>query len=431
METTTSVEHKVQLDDYVKTDGLNQEILDAMLDYLLTLYNISETSRVLYLTKLRVLGLSIMKKGGKSFTSIKKADMDRFLSAFPNKNTLNTYITTLKPFYNWLNKGEVVKHLKFCGGEIRPITPSELLTPEEVIKLANEAGRMRREEYKVAILTLFESCAKISECLSLKLGDVVFSSVLDKGGHRKLIATLYFSRSKGNVPKQPVTLVMFASELKRWVDNHPVGESDSWLFPSPLDHSRPLSTDTIYYILYEAGGRLGIKKRLNPHFLRHSGLSFFANSKGYNEQLLMWRAGWKNTSMAKRYIHSGAGLEKRAYLQRMGYVIEEEKGDVKIVPKTCPHCNGINGATNRNCDFCGMPLDLEEYKAEIEKRRNMESLYSNLQKIYKGKLTREQKAELSKHTDIVKQLIEMGRDDLAAQFIEKLLESWVKVFLTA
>lgn len=57
METTISVEHKVQLNDYVKTDGLNQEILDTIIDYLLTLHNISETSRVLYLTKLRVLGL--------------------------------------------------------------------------------------------------------------------------------------------------------------------------------------------------------------------------------------------------------------------------------------------------------------------------------------------------------------------------------------
>jgi len=78
-----------------------------------------------------------------------------------------------------------------------------------------------------------------------------------------------------------------------------------------------------------------------------------------------------------------------------------------------------------------MPLDLEEYKTEIEKRRSMESLYQNLQKIYIGKLTEEQKKELSHHTEVIKSLIEVGRDDLATQFIEKLLESWVKAFLTA
>ena len=148
--------------------------------------------------------------------------------------------------------------------------------------------------YKSLILTLFESCARISEVLNLKLGDVVFSSVVDKEGHRKLIATLHFKRSKGGVKKQPVVLVMFASELKRWVDNHPYkGDKQAWLFPSPYNQGEPVTIDSVEYILWNSGKRLGIKKRLNPHWLRHSGLSFFANSKNYNEQLLMWRAGWK------------------------------------------------------------------------------------------------------------------------------------------
>ena len=144
----------------------------------------------------------------------------------------------------------------------------------------------------------------------------------------------------------------------------------------------------------------------------------------------MWRAGCKNTSMARRYIHSGAELEGKAYLERMGYVIGEEES-VTIKPKTCPHCNALNPYTNANCDFCAMPLDLEKYKAEIEKRRNMESLYQNLQGIYDGKISEGQKAELKHHTEVIKELSKIGRDDLAAQYIEKLLESWVKVFLTA
>lgn len=47
----------------------------------------------------------------------------------------------------------------------------------------------KRNMHKVTILTLFESCARISELLQLKLGDVVFGSVVDKEGNRKLIAT--------------------------------------------------------------------------------------------------------------------------------------------------------------------------------------------------------------------------------------------------
>jgi hypothetical protein len=44
----------------------------------------------------------------------------------------------------------------------------------------------------------------------------------------------------------------------------------------------------------------------------------------------MWRAGWTNTSMASRYIHSGAELEGKAYLERMGYAVESVE-DKKII----------------------------------------------------------------------------------------------------
>ena len=312
---------------------------------------------------------------------------------------------------------------------MEPITPSEVLTPDEVIAIAEKAGE-RREMYKVIILSLFESCARLNELLHLKKGDTQFQSVTDKDGHRKLIATLHFKRSKGKIPKQPVTLIMFASELKRYCDNHK-GDSQSWLFPSPYNNQKtPISKDTVEYVLWYAGERLGVKKRLYPHWLRHSGLSFFANNKNYNEQLLMWRAGWTNTAMASRYIHSGAELEGKAYMERMGFQIEE-KEDKKILPKTCPHCQALNPYTNTNCDYCAMPLDLEDYKAEIEKRRNIESLYQNLNKIYSGKLSGEQKTEISKHSEAIEKLSELGRDDLAEQYIEKLLESWVKVFLTS
>ncbi|MCJ7632111.1 tyrosine-type recombinase/integrase [Candidatus Bathyarchaeota archaeon] len=427
METELSVASKVRLEDYIVTDGLNQEMLDTMLDYLLTL-RVSESTKELYLQRLRMFGLWLIKNGIRSFTNVRKADVNRFLSNYDKNNTKNGYITALRPFYKaFLNKPDVVKDLGYYAEELEPITPSEVLTPDEVVTIAEKAGE-RREMYKVIILSLFESCARVNELLHLKKGDVQFHSVTDKEAHRKLIATLYFKRSKGNVPKQPVTLIMFASELKRYCDNHH-GDSQSWLFPSPYDSNNPITKDTVQYVLWHAGERLGVKKRLYPHWLRHSGLSFFANSKNYNEQLLMWRAGWTNTAMARRYIHSGAELEEQAYLQRMGYQVEE-KEENRILPKTCPHCQAINPYTNTNCDFCAMPLDLEEYQKEIEKKRKITELYQNLEGLSKGKLTEEQEAMIKARTETIVKLTEMGRDDLAEQYIETLLESWVKTFLT-
>ena len=406
------------------------ETKQQIIEYILSLHNVTDGTKEQYASYLNCFAKYLKTNGIHNFEDVTKRDIDHFLSTKQKQNTRNLYIFIIKSFYkNYLDMEAKVKHLHQKQSEQLNITPSELLTPEEVIELANETGK-RRDMYKVLILTLFECCARINELLELRLGDVLFSSVVDKEGKRKLIATLHFKRAKGNVQKQPVVLTMFACELKRWVENHPFkGDEQAYLFPSPYNNGEPVEYTTVETVLWNAKERLGLKKRTNPHFLRHSGLSYFANHLNYNEQLLMWRAGWKSTQMAKRYIHSGAELEGKAYLERMGYIVEE-KEDIKITPKTCPHCNALNPVTNSHCDLCGYSLDLEEYKAEIEKRRNMESLYQNLQKIYKGKLTEGQNAELSKHTDIVKQLIEMGRDDLATEFIEKLLESWVKVFLT-
>ena len=58
METTLSVASKVQLEDYIVKEGLNEEMLDTMLDYLLTL-RVSDSTKELYLQRLRMLLLRI------------------------------------------------------------------------------------------------------------------------------------------------------------------------------------------------------------------------------------------------------------------------------------------------------------------------------------------------------------------------------------
>jgi hypothetical protein len=334
----------------------------------------------------------------------------------------------LRSFYRDL-KPEVVTHLRVYEVELEEITPSELLTPEEVIQVAQEAGK-KREMNKYLVLTLFESCVRISEVLNLKLGDVVFSSVSNKEGKRGLIATLHFKRSKGK-NKQPVTLVMFAADLKRWVDNHPFkGDEQAYLFPSPRQKGEPISLENIETVTWDAGERLGLKKRCNPHFFRHSGLSFFANSLGHSETLLMVRAGWTSSQMAKRYVHSGAEIEKRQYLRKMGYEIDE-KEDKKILPIVCPHCSSLNSALNSHCDSCLYPLDPIEYQKEVEKRQNINALYSNINNLADKKLSETQEMSLKKRVNTIMELAELGRDDLIMQYFEMLLSGWVKAFLTS
>jgi site-specific recombinase XerD len=397
-------------------------------EFELTLHDVREDSKESYLGRAQWFGEWLVREGIKSFDKAEKKHIDAFLSGYSNVNTKNLFTQVFRRFYQDL-KPEVVTHLKIQDVEIPEITPSETLTPDEVMKLACEAGK-KREEMKYLILALYESCARISEFLALRLGDVRFTSVNDKEGKRKLIATLHFKRSKGGVRKQPVTLVMFAVDLQRWVTNHPCkGDEQAWLFPSPRNLREPLSESNVGDVLWYAGQRLGIKKRLNCHWLRHSSLSWFANCRNYSNVMLGIRAGWTPGSpMAKRYVHTGSEIERRVYLEKMG-LIESEEPEKKILPKTCPHCQALNPYTNDVCDLCAMPLDPQKYKEEIEKRRNIEQLYINVQQISEKKLTLEQQRFLEKRTDTILGLLELGREDLAREYMEKLLEHWTKLFL--
>jgi len=96
------------------------------------------------------------------------------LSSYKNPKTRNLFVQVFRTFYKEL-KREVISHLKIAEVEIEEITPSEILSVDEVMALAKECGK-KRELMKYLILTLFESCARISEVLNHRLGDVVFGS---------------------------------------------------------------------------------------------------------------------------------------------------------------------------------------------------------------------------------------------------------------
>lgn len=223
-------------------------------EYALSLHGCSEDTKENYIETVKWFGAFLKEYGKNRFEDATAKDIGLFLSKY-SISTRNLHIHNFRRFYNYINKPEIIKDLKLYKLRSKPIPYSQCLTLEEVVAIAEEAGK-KREEYKVLTLTLFESCARISEILSLKVGDVEFSSVADKDGKRTVIATLYFERSKGNVNKQPVTLIMFASELKRWIANHPCkGDKTAYLFLSPYDPTQPVSDVNIFTVLQNAGRR--------------------------------------------------------------------------------------------------------------------------------------------------------------------------------
>ena len=133
--------------------------------------------------------------------------------------------------------------------------------------------------------------------------------------------------------------------------------------------------------------------------------------------------------MAARYIHSGAEIENKIYIERMGLVVEQKEEQITITSKNCPHCQASNPYTNSNCDFCAMPLDIEEYQKEIEKRRDLEQFHEALKKTSTGKLTDEHKAVISEQVELVSKLIDYGYPNEAQKYLEALLTTWAKILL--
>lgn len=340
---------------------------EALRKFANTLHRATPRSKLVYIYWLKAFTNSVNKE----FNKVTREDVDSYLSTLGSDYTYNSAIIMLKRFFNG-RKDLKLNDLKLRMIDLQ-ISPSELLTPEEVVKLANAMGS---QMLKAFVLTVFESCARVNEVLTLRIGDIEFDFIKDSKGKEGLLARLSFNRSKGKVLKQPVVMSMFALELKGWLESHPhKNNPQAYLFYSEKyaeDGSKPLTHDSVYARFRRAARRTGITKRTNPHWLRHSMLSYLSNRLNYNEQLLMWRAGWKNTTMAKRYIHSGAELENNAYLQKLGYTVEKKEIE-PIKPKPCFHCHNLNPYTNDKCDSCGMPLDSQEYARELEKRQFLKS----------------------------------------------------------
>lgn len=424
METEEKINRKIKR--IFESDVLTPQMKATLRSYGNSLHNVKPSTKMDYLTRLKKFGEHLKRNGKPRFEDVKdRKIVDLFLSSYKKTETRNTYISTIKTFYKWLGLLNVLGDLKPKNVSTNQnLTPSQLLTPEEVVLLANH---MPTEENRVLTLTLYESAARIGEVLDLKIGDVEFSSVRDRENRPSLIATLHFGRSKGGLKKQPVVLSMFAADLKHWLEYHPYkDDQNAYIFFSVRNPKAHIDKSVVWSNLKNAGKKAGIKKKVNPHWLRHSMLSYLANKRNYNEQLLMWRAGWKNTLMAKRYIHSGGEIEKKEYLRRQGFKIEEEEPEPIIKAKPCPHCSRLNPYTHMNCDFCGMPLDPQQYQKEIEKRRKIEAYSKNLERIYEGRLTDEQKTEIRKHVEIISQL----PPEHAKIYLTKLLETWTKAFLS-
>lgn len=305
---------------------------------------------------------------GKPFRLATKDDLIFLVGELEKKefaeHTKYDFKIVLKMFYKWLKGNDEI-----FPQEIRWLTPKlknenhklpeELLTEDDVLKIANAAKTLRDKAF---IITLYESGCRIGELLSLRLKNVSFD------GYGAIL------RVTGKTGDRRVRIIMAAPVLTSWIDMHPAKKDpEAALWPqSATNYSntgRYLRYSSVHVLVKRLAKKAGIKKRVHPHLFRHSRATSLANK--LTESQMKEYFGWtQGSDMASTYVHLSGRDVDSALLQIYSLKEEVKEKEVKLNVKTCVRCKEKNSPVQSFCGRCGNPLDENALLVDPNKKPN-------------------------------------------------------------
>lgn len=301
---------------------------------------------------------SLAEFTNKPFKKINKEEIAEWLETLNGKgdNTIRRYKATIKAFYKWLDgSDDYPDKVKWIKYRVKKSLPKNVPCELEIKKLISAADHARD---KALLFALYESGARISEILGLKIGDITF----DKYG-------AYFVVD-GKTGQRRIRLIDAIPDLQAWINKHPLKDNrDAPLWPNMNDPKTPLDYNASRAMLMRISKRAGIPRKMHAHLLRHCRLTQLA--KDFSESELKVMAGWAGDSrMAGVYVHLSGGDVERKMLEKRGMLEPEDKEEEKpLTPRPCPRkCTQIKdgkeqvilySATDKFCTKCGMALDLK------------------------------------------------------------------------
>ncbi len=275
--------------------------------------------------------------------------------------TKHDYKVCLRIFFRWLYPNpknpkafpELVQDVNIRTKECETmgLKQSDVLTEEEVLRIVKA---MPDAFGRAMLFCLYESGARISELANLRIGEVKFE---DRNGVGYALIQLFGKTGKRDVP-------IYASlpALKEWLQVHPTGKPDDYLFVC-----RNGFYPEIRKILHNAAGFAGIHKPINPHAFRHARATHLA-ALGWSETQLCQFFGWKvgSDSPAVYIKLTGRNLTD-SLLKLNGIEVAEEPTQSKIRPIKCLKCQTFNDPSKNYCS-CGYPLTPDAIKTFEEQR---------------------------------------------------------------
>lgn len=258
--------------------------------------------------------------------------------------TKREYKKTLKKFFNWLGKKELVDW--FTVGEIKTRKfPDELLTEDDIKRLLDACKNSRD---RALISVLWESGCRVGELGDMRIRDVEFT---DDGAWIKLF---------GKTGERTVLLPFSTLYLSEWIKNHSDPFPDNWLWITlgRENYGSQMDYNAIRMLLRKIAKRAGVKKKVNPHIFRHTRATELARA-GWSEVEMCLYMGWEiGSKMPRIYIHM-VGRDIKQRIKELHGLVEPEQEERKLKAVRCPRCFKMVGSVDNFCPGCGYPLTSE------------------------------------------------------------------------
>ena len=331
-------------------DLLPQQIktINKYIEYNESLGNKLSTIRN-YARDLGWLGKAIKKP----YESMNKDDLVKYFASIKDKKGKSRACKiSLKTFFKWLGKPELIEWIKVKNAlyDTTEIDPKEILTPADVKKLADHTLCFRD---KVLILVMYDSACRISEILSTRVQDFT----INEHG-----VNMFLPASKTR--KRNIQLIESAPEVIQYLNQHPYkDDSNAPFFYKDRPRGEALGEKGARAILTKIKAKICFKKKVNPHWFRHSKLTLEAQD--LTDAQLKIYAGWSNASnMTARYIHLKDSDVTKIRLIKKGLIAPDSKDakDDSLTPKICPRCKEHNSFSDEYCRRCWIPLNQKAYQ---------------------------------------------------------------------
>ncbi|WP_218657126.1 tyrosine recombinase XerC [Enterococcus hirae] len=281
---------------------LEQTWKDKFLRYLIVERGYSEKTREAYEEDLTNFERFFTESGEDDLLKINHLDVRVYLSYLTDerysRNSISRKIASLRSFYQYLLKEEVIKENPFSYVHLKKKNlklPRFFYENEMQVLFDSVKGEKPLDLRNQALLeVLYGSGIRLSECSNLKLAEIDFDSevmLIHGKGNKERYAPL------GSFA-QDALQEYFEKGRKVLMDKY--HKSHDYVFVN--HHGEPITPTGIEYVLNQVIKKSSLDSSIHPHMLRHTFATHLLNN-GADMRTVQELLGHANLSTTQIYAH--------------------------------------------------------------------------------------------------------------------------------